>query len=227
MTQLSTTAAILTGLTEQHLQQHIAGFKLHIDATNDFNALCLAAADAGIRLKVVSAFRSFERQSLIWQQKITGIRPVFDMDNRLVDLTTLTGFAKLEAILLYSALPGASRHHWGTEVDLYDIAAVDADYTPSLSPIDYAAGGKFYPMVLWLQQHAVEFGFFMPYQHYTGGVAAEPWHLSYSAVADRYQEQLTCQILEQCLLNNPIAEQPLVLAHLTDIHQRFVQNICR
>ena len=32
--------------------------------------------------------------------------------------------ALIETILLWSALPGGSRHHWGTDVDVFDAAAV-------------------------------------------------------------------------------------------------------
>ena len=36
--------------------------------------------------------------------------------------------SECDAILLWSALPGASRHHWGTDFDVFDRAAVPPDY---------------------------------------------------------------------------------------------------
>ncbi|CAM5189250.1 M15 family metallopeptidase [Alishewanella longhuensis] len=89
--------------------------------------------------------------------------------------------------MLYSALPGASRHHWGTELDIYDAAAVPADYQPQLLPAEYASGGPFYKLAWWLECHAAEYGFFLPYKRYQGGVAAEPWHISYQPLAKPYQ----------------------------------------
>lgn len=219
--------ACITGLSEQHLLHRLDGFKLQPQASTQFDAMAAAASSDGIALRIVSAFRSYQRQAQIWLAKLTGERPVYDLHNNLVDLQRLSGKARLDAVLLFSALPGASRHHWGTDIDIYDSNAVTDEYLPRLSPTEYQAGGPFYPMVLWLEQHAAEFGFFMPYKYYRQGVAAEPWHLSFAAVADNYQQQLNCQILARCIEQHPIAEQQLVLTYLSDIYQQYVQNICR
>lgn len=219
--------ACLTGLSEQHLLLRLDGFKLQPQASENFDAMAAAASADGISLAIVSAFRSYQRQAQIWQAKLSGKRAVYDLHNNVVDLQTLQAKARLDAVLLYSALPGASRHHWGTDIDLYDANAVADDYQPQLAPTEYQMGGPFYPMVQWLKQHGTAFGFFMPYQRYQQGVAAEPWHISYAPVADNYQQQLSCQLLANCIEQHPIAEQKLVLTYLPELYQQYVQNICR
>ena len=219
--------ACITGLSQLHLIQRKDGFKLQPEASKQFDAMAAAAELDGIKLSIVSAFRSYQRQALIWQAKLTGKRTVYDLNNQPVRLDSLNIKAKLNAVLLFSALPGASRHHWGTDIDLYDANAVASDYQPRLEPVEYQIGGPFFAMTKWLEQHANRFGFFMPYKHYQQGVAAEPWHLSYAVVADLYQQQLSCQLLANCIKQNPIAEQEAVLTHLAEIYQQYVQNICR
>ena len=219
-------ADMLTGLTEQHLLSRQDGFKLHKDVAGPFSALCSAAKTDGIEIKIVSSFRSYQRQADIWQAKLSGKRAVLDMQGKAVDISTLSGKARLDAVLLYSALPGASRHHWGTELDIYDAAAVENDYHPRLIPEEYASQGPFYVLQQWLTEHANAFGFFLPYRQYQGGVAAEPWHISYQPLAQHYMAHLTPSILKQCLIQHPVAEQTLVLKHLDEIFNQYVCNIC-
>lgn len=219
-------AEILTGLTEQHLFCRQDGFKLHKEVAGPFSALCAAANADGIDIKIVSSFRSYQRQADIWQAKLSGKRAVLDMQGKAVDINTLSGKARLDAVLLYSALPGASRHHWGTELDIYDAGAVENGYQPRLAPQEYASEGPFYALQQWLTEHADAFGFFLPYQHYQGGVAAEPWHLSYQPLAQQYLAAFSPSILKHCLIQHPIAEQTLVLEHLDEIFNQYVSNIC-
>ena len=39
----------------------------------------------------------------------------------------------------WSAIPGSSRHHWGTDLDVYDAAAVTPDYQVQLTPQEWKA----------------------------------------------------------------------------------------
>lgn len=218
--------AILTGCTEHHLITLDDGKQIHRQMLADYLQLQQAAAMAGIQLGIVSAFRSFQHQARIWQEKCDGLRPVYNLQQQRLDISRLQGYEKLSAILLYSALPGASRHHWGTELDIYDKAAVPADYRPQLLAAEYAEDGPFYPMLQWLERYAASFGFFFPYQHYQGGIAAEPWHLSYKPLARHYTQLLTLNRLETCLRQRHIAEQDNVLYYLIRIYQQFVIRAC-
>jgi len=48
----------------------------------------------------------------------------------------------VRAILHWSALPGASRHHWGTEIDVIDRAALADGRKAQLIPAEYGADGS-------------------------------------------------------------------------------------
>ena len=50
----------------------------------------------------------------------------------------------------FSALPGASRHHWGTDIDVYDANAVSSDYVVQLSLKEVGSGGVFDSLHKWL-----------------------------------------------------------------------------
>ncbi len=186
-----------------------------------------AARLDGIALTVVSAYRSFDRQAAIWNGKMSGHRAVYDQQQQQLDIQKFTGFAKLEAVLLYSALPGASRHHWGTDLDVFDAAAVDSNYQLQLQEAEYQAGGPFHKLAMWLNRYAGDFGFFRPYQQYQGGVAAEPWHLSYQPLSDFYLQQFELLMLQQAIAQSSLTEKPLIEQYLPDIFQRYVLNICK
>jgi LAS superfamily LD-carboxypeptidase LdcB len=186
-----------------------------------------AARQDGIALAVVSAYRSFDRQAAIWNSKMSGLRAVYDQQQQRLDIHQLSGFAKLEAVLLYSALPGASRHHWGTDLDVFDAAAVDSHYQLQLQEAEYQAGGPFHQLAVWLTQYAGDFGFFRPYQKYQGGVAAEPWHLSYQPLSEIYLQQFKLSMLQQAVEQHSLSEKPLIQQYLPDIFQRYVLNISK
>lgn len=216
---------LLTGREPPDLVD-IGTLQLERQTAAAFVQMQYAAAQDGFDLQLVSGYRSFERQTAIWRAKLSGLRPVFDARQQKIDLNTLQGFAKLEAVLLYSALPGASRHHWGTDFDLYDAAAVDRDYQVQLLEHEYQAGGPFAPMCAWLKVHAIEFGFFLPYRQYRGGVAAEPWHLSYLPLSAQYLKQFSLAMLRQAIESADLPEQSLILQQLPVIFERYVITIC-
>jgi len=216
---------LLTGREPPDLVD-VGALQLERQTAAAFAQMQYAAAQDGLDLQLVSGYRSFERQAAIWRAKLSGLRPVFDARQQKIDLATLQGFAKLEAVLLYSALPGASRHHWGTDFDLYDAAAVDRAYQVQLLKHEYQPGGPFAPMCDWLRVHAIEFGFFLPYRQYLGGVAAEPWHLSYLPLSGPYLQGFTLSMLQQAIDRADLPEQNLIVAQLPVIFERYVTTIC-
>jgi len=87
------------------------------------------------------------------------------------------------------SMPGFSRHHWGTEIDV-----LSAEHT------DWIGTGKYVNVIPFFQQHAHQFGFFHPY---TGGFSGqsgfpdpakrhyeeEPWHISYFPISNVLQAE--------------------------------------
>lgn len=191
----------LTGLDDSHLVTLPCGHRLQPAAAHAFGELQADARRAGFELAIASSFRSFERQLLIFNQKAAGLRPVHDDLGRRVDMAELAPPEQLRAILRFSALPGTSRHHWGTDLDIYDAAAVGADYQVRLEPDEVAPGGVFDAMHCWLDERIAageSRGFYRPYSEESGGVAPERWHLSYAPLAETCARRLTRELLVSC-----------------------------
>jgi zinc D-Ala-D-Ala carboxypeptidase len=135
------------------------GIYLRKEAYEAFKQMHRTAAAAHITLTILSATRNFDAQKAIWERKWK--RPQYEGKQDL---------DRIKDILKYSSMPGTSRHHWGTEIDLN-----------SLEPA-YFKSGNGLVVYQWLQAHAAEFGF---YQTYTSklngrpGYEEEAWHWSY------------------------------------------------
>ena len=193
--------AQLTGLDESHLVAVGDGQRLREEVAAAFTALRDDARRAGFELAIASGFRSYHRQLAIWNAKATGARAVHDDAGRVLDLARLTPTRRLHAMLRFSAIPGTSRHLWGTDLDVYDAAALPTGYALQLSPREVAAGGMFDPLHRWLDQRMAadrSHGFFRPYHRDCGGVAPERWHLSYAPLAVRYAALLDRAMLIRC-----------------------------
>lgn len=216
----------LTGRARSHvLELADPRCVLHRAVVGPWLALRAAAARDGIDLLPGSSFRDFGQQLRIWNAKFRGERALLDTAGEPLDAAALDEPALVEAILHWSALPGASRHHWGTEIDVIDAAALPAGQRPALVPAEYAAGGVFARLGAWLDACAGQFGFYRPYDSYRGGVQPEPWHLSYAPVARQAEALLTPELLAEALAGADLAGQGAVLARLGDIHARYVRAV--
>jgi LAS superfamily LD-carboxypeptidase LdcB len=225
-------AKSVVGQSEGHLCQADEaariGARVHVEVVTAFLNLRAAAADEGFDLAVLSGFRNFEQQRSIWNRKAKGELAVLDSAARPIDITMLTAKALVFAILRWSALPGASRHHWGTDLDVYDAAAVPRDYEVQLVPAEVDAGGVFGPLHAWLDARIASdaaFGFLRPYDADRGGVAPERWHLSYAPVARSCARILTRDVLRETIERADLLLRDTVLHHLDEIFDRFVVNI--
>jgi LAS superfamily LD-carboxypeptidase LdcB len=225
------TPANLTGQDETHLcsaeDAEWLTVSVHREVVDPFRELASAAANAGFDLAILSGFRSFDKQLSIWNRKARGELAVLDSDARALDITTLSDRELVFSILRWSALPGASRHHWGTDLDVYDAAARPAGYEIELIPSEYESGGMFAPLSNWLDERIANgsaFGFFRPYDRDRNGVAPERWHLSYAPLSSVYERLLTPALLRQTIESADMMLKDVVLAHLDGIVTRFVTN---
>jgi LAS superfamily LD-carboxypeptidase LdcB len=213
----------LTGRVRSHvLDLPESGCILHPDAAAAFVGLRAAAAQSDIDLVAVSTFRSFQHQLTIWNDKFHGRRPLLGPDGQPLDRAVMTEQQLVDAILLWSALPGASRHHWGTEIDVIDRAALAPGQRPQLIPMEYSPDGVFGRLGAWLPQHCQDYGFFLPYDRDRGGVRPEPWHLSFAPVSDQALPALTVEVLAAALQEVDLAGAAVVRRQLGDIHSRYV-----
>jgi len=216
----------LTGRARTHLgPPDPSGVALHVQVARPFARLRESAREAGFDLRPASAFRDFERQRTLWNAKFLGDRPVLDAAGRLLDTRALPPAERVKAILVWSALPGASRHHWGTDLDLIDAAAIPADYRVRLVPEEFAADGPFGPLARWLDEHAARFGFFRPYRGVRSGVQAEPWHFSFAPVSETARRALTPGVLAEALADAVLEGKESVMARLEQLHASYVATI--
>jgi LAS superfamily LD-carboxypeptidase LdcB len=218
----------LTGRARTHVVQlDELRCALHRDVVEPFAALRAAAAREGMDIRVFSAFRDFAAQLSIWNRKFSGQRPLFGRDGSLLQYASLDRDELIEAILSWSALPGASRHHWGSDIDVFDAAAVAPDYRVQLLPEEYAEGGPFAELDRWLDENAVRFGFFRPYDRDRGGVHPEPWHISHAATSLPALDRLSPQLIAEALQAGDVLGIDAVLERLENIFRRYVVNVAR
>ena len=144
---------------------------------------------------------------------------------KALDPAGLSADERVDAILHWSALPGASRHHWGTDLDLIDRRALTPGYRVQLISAEYVAPGPFAALADWLESNATRFGFFRPYRGVLSGVQAEPWHFSFAPVAEPARRRLTPGVLREALENSELAGKDAVLARLDELHARHVASI--
>jgi LAS superfamily LD-carboxypeptidase LdcB len=216
----------LTGRARTHvvdLEQPVCA--LHYEVVASFLAMREAAANERIELIARSSFRDFDTQLAIWNRKWRGEAPLFDRQGRQLDRACLSDADCVNAILCWSAVPGGSRHHWGTDIDVVDASAVPAGYKVQLIPAEYAADGMFSRLSSWLDANMQTFGFYRPYRLDRGGVSPEPWHLSYAPVSGPALEALSLSMLRQVLEGSAIEGKQYVLNRLPEIYTRFLLSI--
>ena len=128
------------------------------------------------------------------------------------------------AILRWSALPGTSRHHWGTDFDVFDARALPAGTALQLTPAECAPGGVMHPFHCWLDGFlARQKAFFRPYCRDLGAVAPEPWHLSYAPVSRALEGAHSPRLLAWTLAQVPLALAAEVQARLPRLYERYTR----
>jgi LAS superfamily LD-carboxypeptidase LdcB len=208
------------------LQQDNYSFQLHPQAVPAWQSFVAQANNAGFEPKIASAHRSFERQLVIWNEKATGKRPVLDDDENPIDINRLTEKQLGLAILRWSALPGLSRHHWGSEIDIYDASTMAPDHKLQLTVDETINSGVFANFYSWLDsQFEINqnyCGFSRPYMAAKNGVASEPWHLSLLNVATQYEGLIDKTKVYEFLAIQNIELKDVVLNNFDEIFERFV-----
>lgn len=212
---------LLTG-RENLLLKEVDGHQLQKEVVTAFQKMQKAAFADGINLKIVSSFRSFERQQIIWDAKVSGQRKVLDDHGEQIDLANLSELKKIEAIMRFSALPGASRHHWGTDIDVFDEnikEKKDVQLTPQESIEDFRLLNE------WLDENMNDFGFYRPYANDLGGVSPELWHLSYAMISQNYYSEYDIECFKKNIEVSNIALKAVIKDNLEYLFEKFVLNV--
>ncbi len=171
-----------TAIKQEHTTKSSA--YLRRDTYEAFVKMHDAAKKEGINLIIVSATRNFYAQKGIWENKWTG-GTIVQGKNLAKEVKDTIERAKF--ILLYSSMPGTSRHHWGTDIDINDLN--DSYFLSGQGKKEYA----------WLTAHAHEYGFCQPYSKKgtdrETGYEEEKWHWSYMPISGQlikqYEQKVT------------------------------------
>jgi len=213
----------LTGRARTHIVElEVPRCALHYEVVTSFLAMRDAASVDGIDLQAVSSYRDFARQLLLWNRKWRGERPLYARDGSVIVHEQLPEAELVDAILAWSAIPGGSRHHWGSDIDVADAAAMPGGYQVQLLPGEYAAGGVFARLTDWLDRNMTRFGFFRPFGSDRGGAGIEPWHLSYAPVANEAMAALSLTVLRDAIAQSEMLGKQAVLERLPEIYTRFI-----
>lgn len=145
-----------------------AGMFLRGETYEAFKRMHAAAKKDGVTLRIISSTRTFAQQSAIWNGKWAKFAKAAPAPAD-----------RSRKILEYSAMPGASRHHWGTDIDLND-----------LNNPAFEKNGAHAPVYTWLREHAHEYGFCQPYSAGRPyGYNEERWHWSYMPLSKPFLRQ--------------------------------------
>jgi len=147
-------------------------FKMQKETFNAFNKMKAAALKEGILIKEVSAYRSFKHQKSIWNRKY---------DSYISQ--GLTPNSAIKKIVEYSTLPGTSRHHWGTDIDIRDGYVKTPKHV--LMESNYSENGIYGKLKNWMDANSEKFGFYLVYTNNKNrkGFKYEPWHYSYKPLS--------------------------------------------
>ena len=218
----------VTGRTRTHVVQiSEPRFAAHHQAVEAFMDMRSEASLAGFDLLPFSAFRDFKTQLRTWNHKYQGKKPLYDIDGGVRDYSRLSEEQIINHILDWSALPGGSRHQWGTEIDVVDGAAMPGGYLPKLLPEEVLQGGVFYELHCWLDAYIHRFGFFRPYKYFRGGMFPEPWHLSFAPISMEAIECINPDLLRSVIEQSDILGKEKVLEMIPEIYQNHILNIVR
>lgn len=132
-----------------------------LDMSND-------ALKEGIKIYSQSSYRSYYRQKGIWDRKY----------NRYTN-NHETPEQAIKHIIDYSTIPGTSRHHWGTDLDIVDHAVPQP--SSLLHDKNFRKGGAFENLHEWMNKNLNNYGFHIVYTNNEKrkGFKYEPWHISF------------------------------------------------
>lgn len=169
----STTTLFLTGQDSSTLVGE--EYQLLKEVAIAFEKMKAAALKDSVNIKIVSSYRSYERQLTIWNRKFKK--------NETLGMTPEQNIKKITE---YSTIPGTSRHHWGTEIDIVTVdPPVDGDV---LLTHLFEENGPYSPLKKWMNIHAESFGFHLVYTNNEErkGFQYEPWHYSYKPLSKKF-----------------------------------------
>ena len=158
-------------LGKENLKETLKSGLLH-EAYLKFKQMQNDAKKEGVEIEIVSGYRSYEKQKDIWNNKYNK-----NFENGIL------GIKNINRIIQYSTLPGTSRHHWGTDIDI-----IDKRFVPKgdlLIEKNYTENGIYSQLFYWMKKNSKKYGFYLVYDDSPNrkGFKFEPWHYSYKPLS--------------------------------------------
>ncbi len=227
--QIPINEELLFGKTKRHLFTSTnpdENYEIHREAVESFLKLQAEARQDGFDLRIISSFRSYELQLKIWKDKCAGKRDLWNhAGSEKLEFNSLTPDQLLRTIMRWSAIPGASRHHWGTDIDIYDHNALPyPEYKIEMIPEEVDDNGIFGPLHRWLDdkiEHDEAFGFFRPYARDKGGIAPERWHMSFYPLSSLYQKEYTHKLFIKNIETTDMPLKDLILKESDYFYKKY------
>ncbi|OIQ18144.1 M15 family metallopeptidase [Lacinutrix sp. MedPE-SW] len=188
------------------------GYKLLEEAHIAFKKLQKEALKSNIKIAAVSSYRSYSHQKRIWERK-------YKSNNT----KGLTPKANIKKIIEYSTIPGTSRHHWGTDIDIYQTNVKQPNSI--LQPKNYHDNGSYCKLKEWMDTNASYFGFHLVYTDISNrkGFKYEPWHYSYKPLSQNFLKAYKKIDISKILQNDNLLGSNYFTKEF--INQYITQNI--
>jgi len=200
----------------------IEGYTVDKNILPFYNKLKNTLTKDGFCLRLESAYRNFDRQLSIWNRKASGELRLLDASGvpmvRPQDEEQL-----MYAILTWSALPGASRHHLGTDLDVVDGNACPAGYEVELTPAE--CDGMFAPFhrrLTELMESGDAEGFSRVFVPGRGKIQPEMWHIAHLPTSRQYLESFSLERLKQIYEKTDIACKSALLDNLEQLAKDYI-----
>jgi len=216
----------MTGMTQDHLFFHKdLNCHIHKKIYQPLSNLAAHLNDHEFKLHIISSFRSYEHQKRIWEEKVSGKRIILDEHEQPIDLKKINPSDLLFSILHWTMIPGFSRHHFGSDLDVCDTQNLASDYKIKLTNEECAQGGVFYKFHAFLDELIENdecFGFFRPYTDISKGIKPERWHISHKEVSQYYLSHLSLEVFTKFIDQSDLSLKREILDHAEIIFNQYI-----
>ncbi len=211
------TSLMCMGVDSSHIFLYEDNIKCQSESFKALKALREDALKRGFSLDIASSYRDFFAQDFIFSEKFLQKRAVLDKDEKEIDISTFSTYDKVKAICLFSAIPAFSRHHFGSDFDVYSKTMLPKGQRLMLTAYEYAKGAYFEDLNAYLEDNLAKFDFYRPFDGRTN-IGFEPWHISYKPLAYKMQQHFD---LDFALLFLQKLERPWSLAAIAYIKENY------
>lgn len=201
---------------------NVNGYYVDKEVLPFYNKLKESLSVSGFELRLESGYRPFERQLSIWNRKASGELRLLDSDGNPMERPT-DEEQLMFAILTWSALPGASRHHLGSDLDVVDGNACPEGYEVQLTPAE--CNGMFAPFhkkLTELMDAGEAFGFSRVFVPGRGNIQPEQWHIAHLPTSRKRLENFSLAELRSIYERTDIACKSALLDNLDRLADDYI-----